>query len=317
MRSCVAGISREESTVFDMWRQAKTQPIPWKNKCIRCPFNMYYEPRVSKQCSNSLGQEEIVVSLLAGKSGLMHQNGTFLEIGGGDGLHESNTMFLEACLGWRGILVEPNPRLASAMCLNRPRAVSVSTGVCSPPATSMAFDVFYKQKGAGMEERWTMAGSPEYLNPEIRSFHNRSIRTKHMRVPCSPLSLLLRGIRHIDYFSLDVEGAEARVLDSVNWDELSVTLIEVEQSASSPHKNAKVRSKLVAQGFVHVYTHWIWPRHIADEFFLHQRFLSRHLPFVARIVLRRKSVYSALTDQQSSSLLDEIVSSANRSSRGL
>ena len=34
----------------------------------------------------------------------------FLEIGAFDGVTESNTILLERCLGWRGVLVEANPR---------------------------------------------------------------------------------------------------------------------------------------------------------------------------------------------------------------
>ena len=34
----------------------------------------------------------------------------FLEIGAFDGVTESNTILLERCLGWRGVLVEANPQ---------------------------------------------------------------------------------------------------------------------------------------------------------------------------------------------------------------
>jgi hypothetical protein len=40
---------------------------------------------------------------------------TFLEIGAFDGVTESNTSIMERCLGWRGVLVEPNPRAFDAL----------------------------------------------------------------------------------------------------------------------------------------------------------------------------------------------------------
>ena len=40
---------------------------------------------------------------------------TFLEIGAFDGVTESNTIIMERCLGWRGVLVEPNPRAFDAL----------------------------------------------------------------------------------------------------------------------------------------------------------------------------------------------------------
>ena len=35
--------------------------------------------------------------------------GTFVELGGRDGLMHSNTLFYERCLGWRGVLFEAKP----------------------------------------------------------------------------------------------------------------------------------------------------------------------------------------------------------------
>ena len=37
------------------------------------------------------------------------RGGTFLELGAFDGWKESNTLHLETCLGWRGILVDGQP----------------------------------------------------------------------------------------------------------------------------------------------------------------------------------------------------------------
>ena len=45
-----------------------------------------------------------------GGAGNWTSSRTFLEIGAFDGVTESNTIIMERCLGWRGVLVEPNPR---------------------------------------------------------------------------------------------------------------------------------------------------------------------------------------------------------------
>ena len=49
-------------------------------------------------------------------------------------------------------------------------------------------------------------------------------------VPCFPLESLLAAINqtHIDYFSLDVEGAEMDVLKTIPWNKLDIDILSVE-----------------------------------------------------------------------------------------
>ena len=50
------------------------------------------------------------------------------------------------------------------------------------------------------------------------------------RVPCFPLAslLLALGRTHVDYFSLDVEGFEYHILQTVPWGLLNVSTLSVE-----------------------------------------------------------------------------------------
>ena len=50
-----------------------------------------------------------------GGAGNWTSSRTFLEIGAFDGVTESNTIIMERCLGWRGVLIEPNPRAFDAL----------------------------------------------------------------------------------------------------------------------------------------------------------------------------------------------------------
>ena len=223
-------------------------------------------PTGKDTCSRSLGEEQLALALLASNDGAVLRNGTFLEMGGGDGLQESNTVLLEACLGWRGVLIEPNPRLKRTICSNRPWALAYSLAVCNQ--TSMKYRVSLNPK------QWTTGGAPSLLNAQSRG---RSF-VKDYTVPCAPLSALLAPhVPHIDYMSIDVEGAEHLVLSTIDWTRLSVHLIGVEQSTSSRAKNAAVRKLLREHDFVHVHTHWIWRGGLADEFFLNGTYLRRHL----------------------------------------
>ena len=68
-------------------------------------------------------------------------------------------------------------------------------------------------------------------------------RLHSARVPCIPLSNILHtyNMTHIDYFSLDVEGAEYDVLKTINFDVFDVTALSVEYSHDAVGKEQIVR----------------------------------------------------------------------------
>ncbi len=140
--------------------------------------------------------------------------GTFLELGALDGVKYSNTKFFEDTLGWKGVLIEANPnnyRLLSAAA-RRPNSKKYFGAVCSDG-----------QKYINMSFRDTKA--PLAVGGDVtkmtKGYKTHFIREgqKQVEVPCKPLSEYLHeaGIRHIDLFSLDVEGSELLVLSTMDW----------------------------------------------------------------------------------------------------
>ena len=57
------------------------------------------------------------------------RNGTFVKIGGNDGLSTTNTYHLERCLGWQGLLIEGHPENFNKMVKARPGALNLGTAV--------------------------------------------------------------------------------------------------------------------------------------------------------------------------------------------
>lgn len=69
---------------------------------------------------------------------------------------------------------------------------------------------------------------------------------KTIQVPCKPMKSILNEakIEKIDFFSLDVEGAELIVLDTMDWSiPVSIFLIE-----TNSHKK-EIREKMLNNGF--------------------------------------------------------------------
>ena len=62
-------------------------------------------------------------------------------------------------------------------------------------------------------------------------------------VPCVALGSILQtfGISHVDFFSLDVEGAELEVLHTLDLSAVHVNFIAIEQDGSNPTKDEAVR----------------------------------------------------------------------------
>ena len=83
-------------------------------------------------------------------------------------------------------------------------------------------------------------------------------RGKTARVHCGPLTTYLRdlGVSHVDFFSLDVEGAEFRVLSTLDLDAIRVDVMIVESYnrdcvAVCPHRDA-VRALMRARNYTRI-----------------------------------------------------------------
>jgi FkbM family methyltransferase len=176
--------------------------------------------------------------------------GFFLELGGLDGLRYSNTALLEKKAGWRGILIEPNPTEFHKMVQNRPNSININAAICSTQGT-----VHYisSKSGAG----GAVGGIWEFMAPTFRSqwypgMTQESMYKEAMEISCAPLNTLLTrfGLRHIDFWSLDVEGGELEVLETMDFSQVSVGVIVVEQDGHNPGKDRKITDLLLKNGFL-------------------------------------------------------------------
>ena len=190
------------------------------------------------------------------------EGGSFLEMGGNNGLHESNTRCLEAYFGWSGYLIEANPQLYRDLCRNRPKAVGMSLAVC-PRAGTVNLTIPVRHKDRYGRKNGTFAAAPaagiaEYFGRA----HNATFRVDDAavtrQVPCLPLHSIILGNQGLDYLSVDVEGAELMALQTFPWERIKPRVVGVEQSADSQPKNAAVRGLLRENGYALVGTAVTW-----------------------------------------------------------
>ena len=166
-----------------------------------CPFDAY-TGRVPTGPNGQVRQDAVAHRLLANKTG-----GFFVEMGANDGVFLSNTLWLERQQSWSGLLIEAQPsQCAKLYKLHRHAHVLCA---CLSATTDSA--VFVGDADFG--------GIAEHMDAKHASTHAGARSSKKVTVPCVQPELAfgaaLGSVANVDYFSLDVEGAEAPVLRSL------------------------------------------------------------------------------------------------------
>ncbi|ELT88811.1 hypothetical protein CAPTEDRAFT_205199 [Capitella teleta] len=165
------------------------------------------------------------------------KGGFFVDCGAGDGELFSNTLFFERDREWSGLLIEPNADDFSTLLHKRRKAFSLNA--CVSPSKHSSVEVFRKASGF-------ISGLRGYVD-ELHSgidFAGNWWYQGETTVQCYPLySILLALDRdHIDYLSLDVEGPEVEILDTIPFDKLRIDVITVEYRAKGQQSDLLSRS---------------------------------------------------------------------------
>jgi FkbM family methyltransferase len=157
---------------------------------------------------------------------LNYENGFFIEVGGNDGITQSNTAHLEYYKGWNGLLIEPITNKFNQMVLNRPKSICVNTCLSNIDDSEIEFvDVnlmsFVKnsRKSDENDNNWIKEGENCQNIKSIKYI----LKTKKLQTIIEE-----NKITKIDFFSLDVEGYEKEVLEGINLDVFNIDYILIE-----------------------------------------------------------------------------------------
>lgn len=173
-----------------------------------------------KHCTASRGEEPYFFKYAYPHMYPAHnRRRVFVEIGANDGIHESNTLYMDRCLGWEGILIEAHPGYMRPMRATRPNVTAVSAAAC---------------------RQWQRAN----ISQEVSA--GMVIGSGTLDAPCIPLGELFETLNYpvIDYFSLDVEGFEDEVLMGIDLNRTQIAFLVIEELTFHEPKNQKVRQIL-------------------------------------------------------------------------
>jgi FkbM family methyltransferase len=177
----------------------------------------------------------------------MEENGTFIEMGALDGIRYSNSYFFEKVLGWSGVLIEAHPSKFKELKKNRSNSSTCVHGiVCDDPRDMH----FVESSNAAVGGVW------ELMSPTFREKWHSNVTEADVQAlpvtPCTKMQTILDriGLKHVDFFSLDVEGAESSVLGSMDFSQFTsnVFLIEYRQGQEVVQQN--VHKILTREGYL-------------------------------------------------------------------
>jgi len=191
--------------LIDYIRSEITPPSPAESRQLLRPH---------RKDRSQFGQSKFVDKLLSG----LHR-GFFVECGAADGEKYSNSLFFELERNWTGILIEANPDYHSRI-LNKKRHAYVLQACLSTEKRPMKL---------GMQPAGVLGGLVNTMHRSHLHYIGRK-RKREITVNCFPLNAIMTAINvtHVDYLSLDVEGAELEILRTIQWTQLKIDVITVE-----------------------------------------------------------------------------------------
>ncbi|CAC5400603.1 unnamed protein product [Mytilus coruscus] len=140
------------------------------------------------------------------------KNGFFVEMGAYNGQTFSNTLWLERKHNWTGLLIEANPDLCRQIDALKRHVWRLCACIS---------DKLRKTK-------FIPSGTVGCMASEFDNDHMKTVKSKRtISVPCFNMVEVVDKIRvqHIDYFSLDVEGSEMIILESMRNELISGKIV--------------------------------------------------------------------------------------------
>lgn len=157
------------------------------------------------------------------------KNGFFIDIGAHDGISLNNTLYFEKYNNWNGINIEPIKSVYDKLIINRPKNNNINCAICNfDGETEFICNTGYTEMISGIKDYFDPRHF-ERLQNENRDNGSTSeiikVITKRLETICDE-----NNISHINYISIDVEGAEFEVIKSINFEKVFVDVIEFENN---------------------------------------------------------------------------------------
>ncbi len=171
---------------------------------------------------SQVGQDKYLLdSFFRGK-----RDGVFLDIGAYDGVTFSNSCFFEETMGWTGLCVEPLPG-AFAKLRQRRKCLCENVALADEDGEAEFIDC-----DAGIDEKMLSGLRSHFDTRHVDRLNHVATAARTIQVPVKRLDTLLtaHGLDRIDFCSLDTEGAELAILESLDLQRFYVSVFTIENN---------------------------------------------------------------------------------------
>ena len=179
-------------------------------------------------------QDKWIFEQLITRGFTLGEKGYFVDVGAFDGQHFSNSLFFEE-IGWSGVCVEAQ-QSSYEKCRSNRKCEVVQAIV-----------------------NGTDGGSELFVRNEVQPMLSRVTRTHQQgfSLPTRSLNSILAEVNSpnkIDYLSIDVEGLDFEVLQSLDTEKYDVTAITIEHNGSE--QGGDIANWLWAHGYLVRMVEW-------------------------------------------------------------
>lgn len=171
------------------------------------------------------GEDKILNDIFKGKT-----DGICVEVGGYDGITGSNSYFFEK-IGWKCLIVEPMPEFCKKI-----RSVRKCDVAEVAASDTKGEAIFYIAEGVE-----TLSTMEQDVNHFKRIDSEGATGIKEIRVYTDLLTRILldRGIRQVDFLSLDVEGHELSALRGLSFEQIRPRILIIEDNSFGANDEIK------------------------------------------------------------------------------
>ena len=171
------------------------------------------------------------------------KTGFFVDVGANHPTLISNTWFFEQA-GWKGLSFEPQERLYELFRQKR------STDILPFVLGAKEGDVEFATVDT---EGWqhALSGVLGVAELSVPALENQRVRMSTKKMRRLDSVLLERGIRQVDFMSIDVEGFEMEVLRGLDLQSIEVGILIVENDRT-PFGDQGIRNYIIAQGYRYI-----------------------------------------------------------------
>lgn len=153
-------------------------------------------------------------------------NGFFVEIGAYNGIDGSNCYFFEKFLNWSGIAIEPSPTQFLALQKNR-KCKCVNKAVAKKSEKIEFIDVVKGYTQMSGINNSSYQKTLEIIKKDLRTVLDKKI------IETATFSEIVEYNYLIDYLSIDVEGGEMDILESIDFDLYKIKVLSIENNYPS------------------------------------------------------------------------------------